>query len=767
MGYSISRRRRGAVAVLMATTSFISLGMIATQAQAADAKPTTVGEVIVTAGKRAENIQKVPASVTAVGGALIDRVQAQNIGDIAAYVPGLVIQNAGVDADRIVIRGLTTGSQDLSPSVGVYLDDAPFGSSTGLALGAIFSPDVDPFDLDRIEVLRGPQGTLYGASTLGGLVKYVTKSPDANVYSGHIRADWGDEDQTGAESYSLRLGANIPIVQDKAAVRVSGFYTRMDGDLSNVRTGQTGLNTTTKQGGRIDLMLKPTEALTVDLIAITDRSDTPHTGLVTGNAVTLQPTYGQYAGYDYIDGNAHSNYSLFEGNIRYHLPDGITATSTTSYSQVRVNEVADDTTVFQPAITAALTPSVGAATAHFIGFNFQWAGPVKPKTDRFTEEVRLTSPSGEKFEWLAGLYYDKENSVYDVSLNSTWAFGATPPAPFASLVSLFKTYESADLTTSYEEYAGFASGSYHVTSDVTLDAGLRYSHNDQHATGVNGGYLVLVGALPAGENTPSSDGVWTESFDAKWQFEPNSMLYARAASGYRPGGPNITGSFQPDHTWNYEVGAKTSALDGKVTADVAAFYIDWTNIQLNFFNGTSTVIGNAGNARSEGVEFEGVYKPIDGLTFAANLTYTDAVMTSVKPGATGGAAVGNTLPNDSKWAGSLRGDYYFPLSGPIEGNFGGALRYRSQFNTTFPGDPGQRFYTLPTTLFADLRAGLSFDKRVNLDFQVLNIADVRKLSNITEELGGITAAQADAYGQPAALTYTPGRTYAVSLTAKF
>ncbi len=723
------------------------------------AATTTVGEIVVTAEKRSENIQTVPSSVTAVGENLIARVQAQSLSDISAYVPGLDVQSAGVDANRLVIRGLSTGPNDLSPSVGVYVDEAPFGSNSGFALGALFSPDIDPFDLDHIEVLSGPQGTLYGASTLGGLVKFVTKQPNPDAFDGHIRVDYGSEDETGVSNYAVRAGLNLPILQDKVALRVSGYYTHADGDLSDVRTGRTDLNAQTRYGGRADLMLKPTDALTVDLVAFFDHTDTPHLGVVTGNAVTLQPTYGQYQGFNFVDGFARSHYEVYEGNIRYQFANGITATSSTSYSIFAVNELADDTTVFQP----ALVPVLGPLLAPLLEFE----GVVAPSTKKFTEELRVASPDNQRLTWLAGFFYDHEDSDYLAAINSTFLFGATPPPSLAPIVDLLANYETVTNLEHYREYAGFANATYSLTPSLDLSAGVRFSHNDQNLANVGSGFLAVVGVIPTSLTGTSSDSVWTESFSAKWRFAENSMVYARVARGYRPGGPNVTGtSFRPDTTWNYEVGAKTTALDGRLTADLAVFYIDWQDIQLNFFNGTVTVIGNAGNASSQGVEFEGSWTPLTGLTFSANGAYTDAHITSLVPGAEGGAAVGNQLPFNSKWTGALRADYYFPVAPLVEANVGASVRYKSSFGTTFPGDTGTRFYELPSTTFLDLRAGLSFHDRYALNFQVLNVSDERRLTGAAEFLA-VTAAAADAAGQPVDLSYSPGRTYGLSFTAKF
>ena len=335
------------------------------------------------------------------------------------------------------------------------------------------------------------------------------------------------------------------------------------------------------------------------------------------------------------------------------------------------------------------------------------------------------------------------------------------------LVDLLQNYETVDDRDHYTEIAGFANATYYITPQLDVGAGVRFSHNDQHLSETGSGYLALLGVIPTTSSGNSSDNVWTESFDASWHFKPDSMLYARAARGYRPGGPNPTGiAFQPDTTWNYETGVKTTQLDGNLTADVAVFYIDWSNIQLNFFNGTNTIIGNAGDAVSKGVEFEGTYSPMTGLTFAANLDYTDASISALIPGAQGGAAVGNQLPFNSKLTGALRGDYYFPLCPEFVGNFGASVRYRSDFATTFPGDTGTRYYVLPAETFFDLRTGIEFREHYAINLQILNVFDQKKLSGAEEYLG-VPEATADALGQPVDLTYTPGRTIGISLTATF
>jgi outer membrane receptor protein involved in Fe transport len=634
------------------------------------------------------------------------------------------------------------------------VDDASFGSNSGFALGALFSPDVDPFELERVEVLRGPQGTLYGASTLGGLVKYVTKAPDLQNMETHARLDFGRADGSHAESYSMRAGVNLPLAEDKAALRVSGYYSNLDGDVSDVRTGRTGLNGSSKQGGRIKLRVKPVDALTIDLVAFADESDAPHLGTIDGNAQTLQPTYDEYSGYDAVDGFSRSKYTVVEGTVNYDFANGLALTSTSSYSDFKVNLLADDTAIFKPALGA-------------LGSLLQFAGPVSPKTEKFTQELRLTSPANGHFEWLTGVFYDREDSDYHSAVTSTYLFGATPPPSLAPTVALLANYLITDNATRYTEYAAFANATYYLTPTFDVSAGVRLSRNEQERTVTASGFLTVIGSVATFGAADSEDSVWTEALGWRWQLSGDSMVYGRYATGYRPGGPNTSSTaFEPDETKNYELGFKTAGLAGRLRADVAVFYIDWSNIQLNYFDGVRTVIGNAGDARSQGVELQASFAPVQAFTVSANAAYTDAQMTSLKPGAQGGAAVGDTLPLTSEWAAGLLADYSFPVAGSAEWNVGAGLRYRSSFVTTFPGDTGTRFYTLPSTLFFDLRTGVSLHDRVALNLQVLNVTNERKLASAAQFLA-VSQAAADAAGQPVALSYTPSRTYSLSLTTQF
>lgn len=725
---------------------------------AAEGSSTTVlEEVIVTANKRVESLEKVGSSVTAIGEDLVIRVQAQNLQDLAAYIPGVSVSSSTGASNRIIMRGMSTGANDLSPAVGIYVDDAPFGASSGFALGALFSPDIDPFDLERVEVLRGPQGTLYGASTLSGLVKYVTKKPDLQNVDSYARLEYGRSARADTNSYGVRAGTNLPLVEDKMALRLSGFYTHSDGALTDVRTGRTGLNELTTQGGRIKLRIKPSDPLSIDLTALVGETRIPHVGNIDGNAQTLQPIYDEFKGYVYFDGSVRTNYTVTQGAVNYDFANGMSLNSATSYSKFKVDMLSDYTSIYQ----VAFIPIFGALASQLQAF-----GPVTPETKRFTQELRLTSAPSEKFEWLAGLFYTDEDSHYLSGINLMWDYGAPPPPALAPVLSLLSNYQTVMNHTKSTEYAGFANATYYFTPTFDISAGLRYSHNKQDRAVSATGYLQMIGLYPANSAGESNEDVWTESLGLRWHLPGDSMLYARYATGWRPGGPTTTGSFDPDETKNYEIGFKTAGLDGRLRADATVFYIDWNNIQLNYFNGNNTVIGNAGDARSKGVELQGTFAATRSFTVSANASYTDAKMTGLRPGAQGGAVVGDRLPLTSKWAAGLLADYTQPFGDNKQWTLGGGLRYRSDFDTSFPGDTGTRFYTLPSTFFVDARTGIRWNDQFALNLQVLNLADEHKISAASQYLT-VPAATADAMGLPATIGFTPGRTYSLSFTAQF
>ncbi|MEA3178580.1 MAG: iron complex outerrane recepter protein, partial [Gammaproteobacteria bacterium] len=256
--------RRPANSACVATFVASALSLTGT-ALAEGPGPVALEEVVVTAQKKAEKLSETPLSVTAISNSQIEALGATQFRDIANTVPGLSITGNGVGQNQVNLRGITTGA-DVAPTVGVYVDDVPYGSSTPFGNFAQLALDVGLFDLDRVEVLRGPQGTLYGASTMGGLIKYVTTMPDTNAFSGAARTGVSTT-HNGGVSYDGAGAINAPLIPDIAAVRVSGFYSHDGGFIDNLALGQDDANQSKVYGGRVDFLLKPVDKLSVRLTA--------------------------------------------------------------------------------------------------------------------------------------------------------------------------------------------------------------------------------------------------------------------------------------------------------------------------------------------------------------------------------------------------------------------------------------------------------------------------------------------------------------------
>jgi iron complex outermembrane receptor protein len=707
-------------------------------ADSAAEAPTSVDEVVVTANKRAERLHDVPSSVTALTARTLAEIGAVRFEDYVAKVPGLMVDNtsAAGGLSQVSIRGVTTGGGG-NPAVGFYIDDAPFGSSTLLGRGAFMSPDLDPSDLQRIEVLRGPQGTLYGAGAMGGLIKFVTTTPDFTHLSGRLEAD-GSEVDGGGSGYGLRAAVNVP-VNDRLAVRASAFDRQDPGYIDDPATGAKNVNRARNYGGRFALAWKLNDAWTLRLSALDQELRGDGTPIVDFNAVTGAPLQGDLqqvraAG----TGKAKAGYGLYDIHLEGDL-GWASLVSATSYSKVTSNINTDATILYGPIVTGVFgIPDAGAEILTDSGL------------DKFTQEVRLSSPAEAKLAWQVGAFYTHEHAyvTQDVpAFNATTGGPLVPPLP--NLVDVV-------LPSTFEEVAGFGDLTYHVTSRFDVTGGVRYSHNSQTAQQTLGGLFV---GPTSTVDTSSSDSSVTWLITPRFHLSDETMVYARVATGYRPGGPNTAGigvppSFGPDKVINYEAGLKTDLMDHRLSLDLAAFYIDWTDIQLTQISPLGlSYFSNGGKASSRGVEGSFDWRPVGGLEIAGNLSYMDAHLDSDLPPPAIGFK-GDALPSIPHWSGQVSADYQFPLAGQWSGFVGASYRFVGDRLGEFSRSPAIPRYLLPSYEVVDLRLGVKQD-RWTLTGYAKNVGDAR---------GQVTAFNLGATPEVAII---PPRTYGLSLSTEF
>lgn len=706
---------------------------------------TTLTTVVVTANKRSERLQDVPMAVTALAGDQLDRESAQSFADYAAKVPGLNIISQGPGQTQLVLRGITSGANTANATVGTYIDDTPYGSSTVYAAGSVLTPDIDPDDVERIEVLRGPQGTLYGSNTLGGLVKFVTTPPNSQLFSGRLQVG-GSSVSGGDNGFDTHGMVNLPLVRDKLALRVNAYSRKDPGYIDNVATGQKDVNDANVRGGRAQLLWTPTDKVSLRLSALAQNlsGDALANGGVDVDPVTLKPLYGD------LKQNRAAGTGQF--GVRYRLYDAslnadfgwATLVSSSSYSTLDKSSNVDVTAAYGP----ILNPMLGLPNGGYSIDNPMTLG-------KFTQELRLQSPEDQTLEWRLGVFYTREHTT---NVQDVLSFDATTGEPIGLPFTLGHI---AVGPAAFTEWAGYGDVTWHAGSQFSLLLGARYTRDRTTFTQTGNGVL----AGDSDFTITGSDNPTTFLVNPSFKFNDDLMAYGRIASGFRPGGPNVgvppglgaPATFGPDKLVSYELGLKSSMLDKRMTVDVAGFYIDWSQIQLTSFAGGFTFLGNGGKARSQGVEASWRYTPVAGLLLSANATWTDAELSADAPPGLYGSK-GDRLPYVPKWNANLGVDYDFPLAGGWSGFVGGSYRFVGSRVTDFAVVPGPRF-EVPSYNGVDLRAGFYYD---NWAFKayVKNLGDNRGISSLASET-------TDPLAAPFGAVYVTPRTVGVSASVSF
>jgi iron complex outermembrane receptor protein len=651
------------------------------------AYPTYSENVVVTSQKRAEPIQTVPMSVTAVSSDSLEEQRVLNLQDVAPLVPGLSVDSNTPGQSRVTLRGINAGG--VASTVGVYVGDVPFGSSSGLANGAVLAGDFDTFDIARIEVDRGPQGTLYGASALGGVLKYVPNLPTtAGLESRLLESQ--ETVENGDLGYSLKGLVNVPL-GDRAAVRASGFYRFDDGYIDSIGDNPIpslttpGLNiidgTLVKKrlnsfdtfGGRISARFTPSDRFSLTLTAQTQNinSDGPNT--VDADPTTLKPRNSGLVQSRYQSQTVDTKYRIYSATLNWDLGPAALE-SVTSYGTFEQDLRLD------AAIASGFTggPPLASVVTYYFGDDatrpLSVVLPQTTSTDKFTQELRLLSPKNDTLEWLIGGYYTHEKSEIVQRFVAVEAGTETVAADLPALAVVA-------LPSKYEEYALFGNATWHVTPAFDLSFGARASRNDQSASEVADG--PLVGGHAGYPEATSSETPVTYSVSPRFELGKNSFLYARVATGFRPGGPNVLPpgvpastplTYKSDRLTSYEGGWKTSGAGGRYSLDLSAYYLDWKDIQLFAVVNGFGLNGNGGTAVSKGGEFTVSFVPTSHLSFSLNGSYTDAALTKDTDPVVGGLS-GDSLPYVPKWTLGLFGEREWRLGRSATFAFGGAVGY--------------------------------------------------------------------------------------------
>jgi outer membrane receptor protein involved in Fe transport len=719
-------RHSGMAAILASVTAAFSAS-----AHAADDAGEQMANVVITAQKREERLQDVPVPVTALNGAqLADNGQVL-LRDYFSSVPGLNVSPNYGGQQMPSIRGITTGGFT-TPTVGAVVDDVPFGTSTFWAGNQV--PDIDPGDLARIEVLRGPQGTLYGANSMGGLLKFVTVDPSTSAYSGRLEAGTEYVHNGAAPGYNIRGSVNVPLT-DTLAIRASGFTRQDPGYIDNPFHGDQGVNEGRSSGARLAGLWQIADGLSLKLSGLYQQmlmNGSSDVGLQPGLADLQQNYIHGIGGYD-------RKISAFSAILKARL-GGAELTSVTAYGINNFSASLDFTSVFGPPVKTLF----GVNGSSYIDAD---------NATKFSQEVRLAGHLTENVDWLVGGFFTHENAP-DKEL-----FTAQVP----ETGQIVGTYWYITFPTRYQEYAGFADLTYHFTDQFDVQVGGRESH-------ITTTTLPQVGTGPFVGPTPSvtpqvdnTANAFTYLVTPRFKLTSDLMVYARFASGYRPGGPQAAAvvaqgapsAYAPDKTKNYELGLKADFFEHALSLDASLYYIDWKNLQIQLKTADGIAYNaNGGGAKSEGAELEIMARPLKGLSLSAWVSYDNAVLTENFPSSsTAYGASGDRLPNSARWSSNGSAQQDFALWGGATGYVGVTATYVGDRVSVFMGTANRQ--TFPSYTKADLRAGVVYESW-RLNAYANNVGDKRGVLN-----GGIGFTPAFAFD------YIQPRTIGASLVKTF
>ena len=770
----------------------------------AAAEPAANQDIVVTATKRSGTLFAVPFSINAQTEADIQRQNATTIEDISRSVAGLSVQNLGPGQSQVSIRGVSAGQiirdqPGVKEQVGIYLDESVISLS-------LFTPDVDLFDLNRVETLRGPQGTLFGSGSVGGTVRYITNQPNTQALGGLVEGNLNTL-QGGSAGGSVKGAVNVPL-NDKAAVRAVGYYTRYGGFIDALREGggrTDNINSGERYGGRLSLLLKPTDDISLTPRIVYQK--------ITANGFNRQEVFNLYANpftttRPPVTFKEREQFLLLDERFsdKFLLADLV---GQFDFSKVAVTTVTSyiDRDILVSRDASALSGSV--TVSPFAGLGVNQAAVLLPsnlhdttKLKQFTQEVRIASTGDGPFQWILGGFYTDIKRTYAQRLPTPGydayidaALGAGTSAAVANGFPLNSPY-NADIPYDITQKAIFGEASYRFGERFKLTAGGRYYDFNEQRTFKTGG---IFANGDFNQDKTSSTG-FSPRFIASYKASNDVTINAQAAKGFRLGGVNdplnlplctpedkaIFGGYQnyDDETvWNYEAGVKARGHGFGFSA--AVFYADLKNLQVTLDAGScsSRVVFNVPKAHSAGIEFELTAEPLTGLNLSLSGSVLDSKFDStVLDGAgnvLGGIRDGNRLPSVPKFQISMLASYTVPIdskgtNGVLTGSFQHVGNRYTQpsdqennprsfvSNLPFGGASGNDATVvnllLPAYNLVNISAGVTLASQTEVVGYINNLFDENPLLSFDRERGG-RARLGFSVGQP--------RTYGVTVRQRF
>jgi iron complex outermembrane recepter protein len=651
-------------------------------------------EIVVTAQKREERLINVPISIVALTADELHKRKVTSLDELSLSVPGLSIQSNGAYR-QIMLRGVSNvfGNSSL---IGLYLDEASVGSQP------VLQPDLRTYDLERIEVLRGPQGTLYGEGSAGGTIRFITKNPvlDRFAMNAGVAALFTED---GAPGQRIEAMLNMPVVRNKFGLRFAGTFDHQGGWMDQPFNNREDFNDQNLLNVRVKGLWQPSSEFRADVMAIGHRNDA-----APGRGEDADGHYSQVFNLATTP-TMEDDYELYNATLSYDFPAARLLSASSYIEQDRTNRNLGNRLLLFPPIPLEIYYSNLALDV-----------------ESFTQELRLNSIGSDPWQWTIGAFY--RDFRYN-SVSSDVLFGLTSPpgTPLPTPISF-------SLRNLSKSWASFVDASYELTARVNIGAGLRYFEDEQER--VNGFGLTSDAIAPGPRQMEKFDTLNPRVY-AQFKVSDRVNSYASAAKGFRSGGFNFVGAptFDPESVWTYELGTKMSLADGRFSADAAVFYSDYRDYQINgtvVVDGLSfNVFSNAGNARIEGVEWALSWRPAERWNLSFNGDYVESEFYEINS-ADGSYIEGDQLDFFPKYAVAVSVQRDFNWGGRdgftrVDYNQQGRMTFRNRHLLGPPPAPPTPFYFDESDVvnMLNLNLGLQWNDNVSLSIFAQNLLDDR------------------------------------------
>ena len=726
--YSYLTRHRSLV---RATASMIAIGTVscasaalaqeANSAASTDPRSSQLGEIIVTANRQAESLTDVPISITAYTQETLDKQGVRQVDDLARLTPGVTFDrndSRNAASARVSIRGIDSAAG--AATTGIYIDDTPIQvRQVGFASYSVF-PAI--FDLERVEVLRGPQGTLFGAGSEGGTVRFITPKPDMDEVRAYSRAEIATT-KNGDESFEVGAALNIPLMPGTLSARVSGYYRKDGGYIDRVEftrptivagaitvpaeveyVEQEDVNTIDTLVLQGSMRWQPSDMVTVTPSVFYQK-------IQTGDSNVYWENFSDREAGDFRQGNAlgqpsDDEFVLPSLNVEVDL-GSVALISNSSYFY-RNQSAINDYTTFEAGIYTGSPYYPQGNYARALQFN---------KQENWTQEIRLQSADPEaRLSWVVGAFYTYNKQQAQQFVEDRFLDDGNPAfLPLPAFEAIFGgvpldeglyTFVLDPAESVDEQLAGFAQVDFKLTDQLTLTAGARVAKTDFSTTASFRG--PVVGPVPAVDSGGQSETPVTPKFGISYEPDPDHLFYATVAKGYRVGGynpkvgnlcgPNLAeigltdrpADFGSDSVWSYEIGSKNALLGNTLQVQASAFYIDWSNIQQQVtLRCGFQFVDNLGSATSKGFDVEFQAAVTSALTLGGSVGYTKAEFKeTVFAGSTSAGVVPLVFDGDdiplSPWKIYLNAQYDYDITPSIPGYARVDFQYQSEQTALTP-----------------------------------------------------------------------------------